>query len=116
LGVIGTTTVSHAPQGFAALMRTMFGADLVLPIEGGFRLAVGLSSFDCITPDRAATLYGSDGPEPRDDYMACLTFRVGNLQATEAALTAGDIRFHRDSATIRVPASETMGATLEFMA
>ena len=118
VGVACTTSVSRDPDGFATLMRTMFGAALVRPIPGGYRLVLGLSSFDCVTADEAAARYGDALPEAtgRDDYMVCLSFRVSDLGATEAALAAGGVAATRSGSGLRVGASETMGAVLEFAA
>lgn len=116
VGVASTTTVTPEPERFAALMRQMFGPEMVHAIEGGFRLAVGLSSFDAVTPAEAARRYGDAAPEPagRSDFMACLRFRVTDLDRTAAALESGGIPFHRIDGTICVAAGHTMGATLEF--
>lgn len=116
VGVVCTTTVTPEPKHFAALMRQMFGVELVRPVEGGFRLMMGLSSFDAITPTQAASSYGHAAPDPagRNDYMACLVFRVTDLDRTAAALESGGIPFDRSDGKIRVAAAQTMGATLEF--
>lgn len=116
VGVACTTTVTPEPERFATLMRQMFGADLVRPVEGGFRLVMGLSSFDAVTPGEAARRYGDAAPDAagRSDFMACLRFRVADLDETAAVLARGGILFDRIGGTLRVAAGETMGATLEF--
>lgn len=116
VGVACTTTVTPEPARFAALMRMMFGAEMVRPIVGGFRLALGLSSFDAVTPGEAMRRYGDAGPDPsgREDHMACLRFRVTDPEVTAAALGHGGIPFTRTDGILRVAASQTMGATLEF--
>jgi hypothetical protein len=117
VGVACTTTVSRDPGRFASLMRQMFGDDLVRPIAGGFRLLLGLSSFDCVTPDEAAARYGDALPDAagRDDYMACLAFRVTALDDVADVLRRGDIAFARSAGCVRVAAADTMGAILEFV-
>ena len=116
VGVVATTVVSVEPARFASLMAQMFGAELVRPIAGGFRLVLGLSSFDCVTADEAAARYGEALPEAagRADYMVCLAFRVSSLETTAATLQAGGIAPTRIGSGLRVGALETMGAVLEF--
>jgi catechol 2,3-dioxygenase-like lactoylglutathione lyase family enzyme len=116
VGVACTTTVTPEPERFAGLMRQMFGAEMVRVIKGGFRLLLGLSSFDAVTPGEAERRYGDAAPDPagRSDFMACLRFRVTDLDETAAVLARGGISFDRTGGTLRVSAGQTMGATLEF--
>ena len=101
----------------AAVFARMFGTDAVTPIAGGQRLAVGLTSFDIITPATCAARFGDAAPaaDGRAQYMAGLTLRCRGLGRVVDALTAGCIvGWQRSADRVLVPATAAMGALLEF--
>jgi len=101
----------------ADVFARMFGADAVVPIAGGRRLAVGLTSFDIITPTACADRFGDAAPAPggRAQYMAGLSLRCRSLDQVAAALTAGGITgWLRSDRRVLVPAQSAMGTALEF--
>jgi hypothetical protein len=100
-----------------ALFASMFGAHAVKPIRGGCRLAVGLASFDIITPAELVAQFGDAAPavDGRAQYMAALTLRTCSLDMAQAALSAGGIAgTRRETGRITVPAAEAFGVALEF--
>ena len=118
VGVVRATSVSTDPQILAALLARMFGADAVQPIPGGSRLILALSSFDIVTPEEEQRRYGPAAPDAasRTDYMACLTLRVKSLDTVSKVLAEAGIPATRADTSVLVSASQTMGATLEFVA
>ena len=119
-GVVGierAALVADDIDAPADVFRRMFGAEAVAPMGDGLRLAVGLTSFDMITPAACAARFGDLAPaaEGRAQYMAGLRLRCRSLDQVDAALTAGGIvGWRRDGGSILVPASAAMGAVLEF--
>ncbi len=117
IGVARAVIAAQDPSVLARLFARMFGDEAVRAIEGGHALAVGLSRFEVVTPSRLTAIYGDAAPDPdgRSEFMAALTFRVRALDATAAALGAGQIEgFQREPGRIVVPARAAFGATLEF--
>lgn len=115
-GVIGVSTftiASHTPDAMAGLFARMFGADAVVPIQGGHRLPMALSSCDIVTPETVKDQFGEVN-ESRPDHMAALTFRVKSIAALTKVLDAGEIPHATTKAGLTVSAAHTMGATLAF--
>ncbi len=118
IGVARAVIAAQDPAVLARLFTQMFGGDSVHPIQGGHALAVGLSRFEILAPDRLDTMYGDAAPKAtgRTDFMAALTFRVRSLDATAACLASGQIEgIRREPKRIVVPARSAFGATLEFV-
>jgi hypothetical protein len=118
IGVVGAVIMARTPAVWADLFARMFGADAVRPTAGGCALAVGLSTFEVVTPAALAERFGDATPDPagRGDMMAALSFRTRSLDAAAAALAAGGVvGARRDAHRIIVPAAAAFGATLEFV-
>ncbi len=110
---------AREPAMLGALFARMFGEDTVRRVGTGYSLAVGLSRFDVITPDALSRAFADAAPaaDGRDQFMAALTIRTHSLERAAAALVAGQIKGVREEADrIVVPATETLGVTLEFSA
>ena len=116
VGVAGAVIAARAPDAQAGLFRRMFGVDAVSAIEGGFRLAVGLSSFDIVSPDALARLYGTAAApaDGRESWMAALRLRTRSVAMAGRALREGGVSFAEREGRIVVPSTEAMGVTLEF--
>lgn len=116
IGVIRAVIAAEDPSRLAALFARMFGADAVCAIDSGHRLAVGLSSFDVVTPAELAQRLGAAVPDAqgRSEYMAALVLRTSSFDQAGAAFSAGAIAHTREAHRIVVPPGETMGATLVF--
>jgi hypothetical protein len=116
LGVIRALVAAEDPARLAALFTSMFGREAVTAIDSGYRLAVGLSSFDIVTPAELARRLGPAVPQAqgRSEYMAGLVLRSSSLDQTEAALAVGAVAHTREAHRIVVAPTETMGATLVF--
>ncbi len=107
------------PSSLGTLFTRMFGDGAVRRTGGGYSLAIGLSRFDVITPADLTKEFGDAAPaaDDRDEYMAALTIRTRSLDGAAAALQTGKISgVKRTAERIIVPASETFGVTLEFVA
>jgi hypothetical protein len=118
IGILRAVIAARVPSMLAALFRRMFGDEAVQSDGPGYSLAVGLSRFDIVTPDRLAGDFADAAPiDERTEYMAALTIRTRSLERTAAALAAGAVRgVRREADRIVVPAAETFGVTLEFRA
>jgi len=116
VGVAGMVIAAQAPQTQAELFGRMFGTDAVSAIPGGFRLAVGLSSVDVVSPTALAERYGDAAPpaDGREGWMAALRLRTRSVATAGAALRVGGVSFVEEKGRIVVPFTETMGVTLEF--
>lgn len=116
VGVAGAVIAARAPDVHAELFRRMFGAEAVGAIAGGFRLAVGLSSFDVVTPEALGGLYATAAPgaDGRESWMAALRLRTRSVATAGRVLRQGGISFAEGEGRIVVPSTETMGVTLEF--
>ncbi|HEY2132048.1 MAG TPA: VOC family protein [Acetobacteraceae bacterium] len=112
IGVEAALIGAARPERLGNLFRRMFGAEAVLPIEGGLRLAVGLARFDILRPDFLARRLGPAAPDAagREEYMAALALRSTKLDAASIRVD-GVIN---DAARLLVPAAQTMGVALEF--
>jgi hypothetical protein len=107
------------PASLGTLFAKMFGEDAVRRMGDGYSLAIGLSRFDVITPAALAKEFGDAAPaaDGREQYMAALTIRTRSLDEAAAALRAGNITgVKRTAGNVIVPATETFGVTLEFIA
>ena len=116
IGIASATIAATDPGALAAIFARLFGPDAIRPIEGGHRLAVGLTSFDFVTPAEVESRFGDAAPDAqgRDQYMAALTIRTRSLSAAEKSLQSGNIHAKRQSSRLIVPAPQAMGATLVF--
>ena len=117
VGVAGAVIAARAPEVHAGLFRRMFGADAVPAIDGGFRLVVGLSSFDVVTPKALEALYATAAPgaDGRESWMAALRLRTRSVAMAGRVLGQGGISFAEGEGRIVVPSTEAMGVTLEFI-
>jgi hypothetical protein len=119
VGIARAMIMSSTPNRWAALFGSMFGADAVRSMPGGCALTVGLCTFEVRTPDVPAGLFFNALPpaDDRADTMIALTFRTRSLDATAAALAAGQVASQRGrDGRITVPASAAFGTVLEFVA
>lgn len=119
VGVLEAVIAADNPARLAALFARMFGPSAVRPIPGGHRLAVGLSRFDVVDPRELAARFGTATPaaQGRSEWMAALVLRTQAPAMAEAALRAGNIAIaERTDSRVLVGPSETMGATLAFVA
>ncbi|MEJ0068398.1 MAG: VOC family protein [Pseudomonadota bacterium] len=117
IGVVRAVICAADPAGAAQLYRTMFGPEVVRPIDGGCSILIGLSRFDILTPPALAATFGAGAPDPqgRTDYMAGLTLRTGSLDRAAGVLRTAGIPAVRAGGGLIVPATEACGATLEFV-
>lgn len=118
IGIIRAVIATQDPAGSAAVFARMFGAEAVTGIPGGCRLAVGLSSFDLLTPATLREAFGDAAPDGggRASFMAALTLRTRSLEQAASALATGSIPMRREADRIVVPAAAAFGVTLEFRA
>lgn len=117
VGIEGVLIAANAPTAIARLFREMFGADTVAGVEGGVRLACGLTRIEVLTPMAAAERLGETPvlDEGRSAVMAALMLRVVTRGRAGEALRAGGIPVSEDrDGRLRVPASAALGATLLF--
>lgn len=116
LGVRAAVLAARDPARLAGLFARMFGAEAVRPIEGGHRLAVGLSSFDVVSEAELARRLGPAAPEAqgRDEYMAALVLRTASLDRCWAALRQGDVPASRAPHHLVVAPEDAFGAALIF--
>jgi len=117
VGVIRAVIAAETPDVPGTVFSRMFGSDALRPIRGGERLVVGLTAFDLVTPNEVAVQFGDAAPrgDGRSQFMAGLTLRTRSLAITRAALRAGGVEGVRDDGDrLVVPATQAMGAVLEF--
>jgi Glyoxalase-like domain len=117
VGIERAVIAAREPEALGALFARMFGEDAVRRIGTGYSLALGLSRFDVITPDALFREFADAAPaaDGREQYMAALTVRTRSLELAAAALGAGRINgVRREADRIVVPATETLGVTLEL--
>ena len=122
IGVRAAVIAARDPGRLASLFRRMFGDAAIAPIPNGHCLRVGLTNFEIVTPAELATRYDTTAPqgETRDEYMAALVLRSRSMDETIKHLrdfknTRLDLdRRANPGARLIVPASETMGVTLDF--
>jgi hypothetical protein len=119
VAVARAVIATRDPATLGTLFARMFGNDAVRSSGTGYSLAIGLSRFDVITPTDLAREYGDAAPtgDGREQFMAALTIRTRSLDVAAAALQAGQISgVKRSAERIVVPATETFGVALEFVA
>ena len=110
--VIATT----APERTAAPYRALFGAAALRPVEGGLALATDAAQVLLLTPEQAATRYGSALPGTLDgeDRMVALGFYAGPPSEVAGSLRAAGIGFAEQGGQLVVPAAEAAGVALAF--
>jgi len=115
-GVIAAIHCATDPAKAALLYERMFGTDALTTIAGGLRLTMALSALDVINPETLTSLYGDAAADAagRDSFLAALVLRSPDLHRAAAHLHASGIRHTSTADRIIVPASETMGVTIEF--
>jgi hypothetical protein len=119
VAVARAVIAARDPALLGTLFARMFGDSAVRRAGGGYSLAIGLSRFDVITPADLTKEFGDTAPgaDGRDEYMAALTIRTRSLDGAAAALQTGNIGgVKRTAEHIIVPATETFGVALEFVA
>jgi hypothetical protein len=116
LGIAGIVITAETPDVLGKLFATLFGADAVVPIEGGLRLGVGLTRVDVLSRADVERRFGKAAPpqDGRPDAMTALVLRTADLDRTEAALMAGDVPHTRESERVLISAAEACGVALEF--
>ncbi len=116
LGVVRAVIAAEQPDALAALFSRVFGAGAGVRRDEGYRLAVGLSAVDVMTPAALRRRYGAAAPDGggRSAWMAALEFRTASLATTAAVLRdVADVRI--TGARITVPAAAAMGVALSFL-
>ena len=119
LGVAEIVVAADDPERLGALFRSLFGADAVVPVAGGIRLGAGLTSIDVVNRADVSRRFGAAAPSPdgRPEAMVGLVFRTAEISRAVAALRQGGLgNVVVDPCSVRVPAAEAMGVTLEFRA
>jgi hypothetical protein len=119
VAVARAVIAARDPSTLGTLFARMFGDGAVRRVGDGYSLAIGLSRFDVITPTELAREFGDAAPpaDGRDEYMAALTIRTRSLDEAVVALQSGNISgVKRTAERILVPAAETFGVALEFIA
>lgn len=119
LGVREAVIAAEEPMRLGALFGRMFGTTAVRSIDGGVRLAVGLSHFDVIDPRALSARFGGAAAPAlgRREWMAALVLRTLDLDMAEAALRAGGIPVvERVPDRVLVGPEQTMGVSLAFVA
>jgi hypothetical protein len=119
VAVARAVIAARDPASLGTLFTRMFGDGAMRRTGGGYSLAIGLSRFDVITPAELTKEFGDAAPggDGRDEYMAALTIRTRSLDGAAAALQTGNIGgVKRTAEHIIVPATETFGVALEFVA
>ena len=117
LGVVRAVIAAHDPSLLGTLFRRMFGDDAIRPLSDGYRLLVGLSHFDVITPEALQRSLGDAAPDGhgRREFMAALTLRAASLRKAADVLERGGIAGMRcEGEKLVVPASSAFGTVLEF--
>ncbi len=115
VGVDGVVIAARDPGGIGELFGRMFGGEAVAGIEGGVRLACGLTRIEVLVPSMASERLG----EPvrlavgQDSLMAGLLLRVSRLSRTAEALRQGGIA-SRDHAG-GVVVAHALGTVLGFV-
>ena len=116
IGVVRAVIAAADPSVPGAVFARMFGDDAVRRSADGCSLAVGLATFDIVTPAALRREFGDAAPQDsgRDSFMAALTLRTRSLDSAAAALAQGGIDVRRESGRIIVPAADAFGVALEF--
>lgn len=116
LGVLRAVIAAEDPARLAGLFLRMFGSEAVAEIDGGHRLAVGLTSFDIVNPAELARRLGPAAPDAqgRSEYMAALVLRTAALDQAAEALTQGGIPATREPHRLVVTPEHAFGVALVF--
>jgi hypothetical protein len=116
IGVLRAVIAADDPARLAGLFLRMFGPEAVAEIDGGHRLAVGLTSFDIVNPAELTRRLGAAAPgaQGRSEYMAALVLRTTSLDQAEAVLANGDIPCSREPHRLVVAPAHTFGVALVF--
>ena len=116
VGVAGAVIAARDPGRLGGLFARMFGADSVRPIDGGVRLAVGLTRFDVVTRPALVARFGTAAiaDDGRDEAMAALILRTTSLATAQAGL--GGVAVREIAGQLVVAPAETFGVTLVFEA
>lgn len=114
VGVSAAIIAARDPARLGGLFARMFGTSAVASIEGGMRLAVGLTRFDVLHPDAVTARFGTavTVPDDRPETMAALVLRTTSLAAARSAIQVPGVRAACNS--LIVPPRETFGVTLAF--
>jgi hypothetical protein len=118
VGILRAIICAAYPAEAAKLYQAIFGADAVRAIAGGFRLTVGLSRFDIVSPVALASELGDAAPDPqgRSEYMAALSLRTVAIERAAVALREGGVAtVQRAGGQLIVPAAEAFGVTVTFI-
>ena len=119
-GVVGVGSIVVAardPGGAGERFAAMFGRESVAGLEGGVRLACGLTRLDVLAPSAAAARLGEPVALPPDAEatMAGLELRVVARGRTGEALRVGGIAVREDAqGALVVAAAAAFGVTLLF--
>jgi hypothetical protein len=86
----------------------------VRPIDGGVRLAVGLTRFDVVTRPALVARFGAAAmaDDGREEAMAALVLRTTSLATARAGL--GGVTVQEIAGQLVVAPAETFGVTLVF--
>jgi hypothetical protein len=121
-GVVGVAAVvisARDPAAVGARFERLFGAAAIAGIEGGIRLACGLTRIEVVAPSVAAERLGeavaiADGQAA---VMAGLLLRVVARARAGEALRLGGIPVREDAAgALVVPAASALGVVISFSA
>lgn len=119
VGVQEAVIAAEDPARLGGLFGQMFGTAAVSPVQGGIRLAVGLSRFVVVDPGTLAARFGSAVPaaQGRREWMAALVLRTSGVAMAAQALREGGIAMAEQTAErVLVAPDQTMGVTLAFVA
>ncbi|MBL6454391.1 VOC family protein [Belnapia sp. T6] len=119
LGVARILLSVRDPERQAALFRRMFGAEAVSAgADGRMLLQAGEAVVEAAPHAAVAAELGAAAPDPagRGDYMAVLGLKVRDLAETGSALRINGVAFAEAPGRLRVPATEAMNTTVDFMA
>ncbi|MDE2582929.1 MAG: VOC family protein [Rhodospirillales bacterium] len=118
IGIARIVIASRDPSGLGTLFAHLFGTEMVRPADGGCTLLLGLARCEVTTPGAVRAAFAEAAPQDdgRTEFMAALTLRTTSLDRAAAALAANGVPHRREPDRILVPATETFGVTLEFVA
>ena len=113
VGVAGAVIVARDPGRLGGVFGQMFPGS-VRPIEGGVRLAVGLTRFDVVTRAVLEARFGAEAvvDDGREEAMAALVLRTMSLAVARGALAG--VAMREVGGQIVVGPGETFGVTLAF--
>ncbi|SDB68022.1 VOC family protein [Belnapia rosea] len=119
LGVARILLSVRDPERQAALFRRMFGAEAVTVTSNGrAMLRAGDAVVEAAPHATVAAELGAAAPDPagRGDHMVLLGLRVRSLEETGSALRINGVPATAGQGLLRIPASEAMNVTIDFMA